>query len=103
MPHVLLQEDTNIDPQADDSGRRIADAVPMTATSTTKCHGCKCHGCSALVDCAQHLPLCDSCLDARLAALERFGERPSKRTGTLRWPGGWRGALAVGDALRVAA
>jgi hypothetical protein len=77
--------------------------LPMKATPTTECHGCKCHGCSALVDCAQHLPLCDSCLDARLTALEHSSERPSKRTGTLRWPGGWRGALAVGDALRVAA
>jgi hypothetical protein len=71
----------------------------MTATATTT----KCPGCGARVECAQHLSLCDGCLDARLAALERAGERPLKWTGTLRWPGGWRGALAVGDALRVAA
>ena len=35
----------------------------MKTTSTTT----KCHSCTAPVECVQHLPLCDSCLDARLA------------------------------------
>jgi hypothetical protein len=76
----------------------------MKATSTTT----HCHCCRAVVDCAQHLPLCDSCLDARLAALERSSGRPSRWTGALRrrtatLADGWSGARVARDALGLAA
>jgi hypothetical protein len=75
----------------------------MKATSTTT----KCQSCGALVECAQHLCLCDSCLDARLAELERSLARPRRRPSALLWPtagmaDGWRGALTAGEALQVA-
>ena len=73
----------------------------MKATSSTECHGC-----SGLVECAQHVLLCDSCLDARLAQLERSAGLPPRWTRALRWPtperaDRWSNALAVGEALRV--
>jgi anaerobic ribonucleoside-triphosphate reductase len=75
----------------------------MNATSTTT----HCNCCGELVEGAQHLLLCDCCLDARLAALERSSGRASKWTGALRWPSaaladGWSGARAARDALRLA-
>jgi hypothetical protein len=74
-------------------------------TTSTITH---CHSCSALVECAQHLPLCDRCLDSRLAQLERGLGRPSRRSGALLWPAaaladGWRGGAAAPDALSLAA
>jgi hypothetical protein len=76
----------------------------MKATSTTS----HCDSCSALVECAQHLLLCDRCLDARLAALEGSSRRATKWTGALRWPSaaladGWSGTRAARDALHLAA
>jgi hypothetical protein len=76
----------------------------MKATSTTT----HCHTCSALVECAQHLPLCDRCLDARLAQLERGLGRPPRRSGALRWPAaaladGWRGGANARDVPSLAA
>jgi hypothetical protein len=74
----------------------------MKTTSTTT----KCHSCTAPVECVQHLRLCDSCLDARLAQLERSAARPLGWTGALRRPTAaradrWSRAVAVGNALRV--
>jgi hypothetical protein len=76
----------------------------MKATSTN----CHCDSCSAPVECAQHLLLCDRCLDARMAALERSSGRSTRWTGALRWPSavladGWSGARAARDALHLAA
>jgi hypothetical protein len=51
----------------------------MKATSTTT----KCHSCRARVEGAQHLLICDRCLDARLAQLERSFGRPPRWTGAL--------------------
>ena len=76
----------------------------MKASSTTT----KCNSCSAPVDCAQHLPLCDRCLDVRLTELERSLARPRRRPSALLWPtaamaDGWRGVVTPGEALRIAA
>ena len=60
----------------------------MKATSTPT----KCHSCRAQVEGAQHLLICDSCLDARLAQLERSLARPPR----------WNRAFAFGDVLRAA-
>jgi hypothetical protein len=92
-----------IAPEADDAAGAFPDAVPMNATSTTT----HCDSCSGLVEGAQHLLLCDSCLDARLAQLERSVRRPPRWTGTLRWPtaarsDGLGSSLTFGDVLRTA-
>jgi len=60
----------------------------MKATSTPT----KCHSCRARVEGAQHLPICDGCLDARLAQLERSPARPPR----------WTRSFTFGDVLRAA-
>jgi hypothetical protein len=60
----------------------------MKATSTTT----NCHSCGARVEGAQHLRICDGCLDARLAHLGRPLARPSR----------WTRAFALGDMMRAA-
>lgn len=62
--------------------------MKATSTPTTT----RCHGCRARVEGAQHLLICDSCLDARLAQLERSSGRPPR----------WSRTFAFGDVLRAA-
>jgi hypothetical protein len=76
----------------------------MKTTSITT----RCRCCGAQVEEAMHVLLCDGCLDARLAELERTRGRPSRWSGTRGWyraalAGGWNGALADATRLRTAA
>jgi hypothetical protein len=69
-------------------GSRMLCAMKATSIPT------KCHSCRARVEGAQHLPICDRCLDARLTQLEHSLGRPPRWTRAR--------AFALGDVMRAA-